>query len=95
MKTSSRNQTETRRSRPRPALPPSRGGAPRPAAPALVAHVLNTLPDSLARREEVLQALAGSIAPGEESAAWVRALQFHLQEHQRLCVEWPGGADQG
>lgn len=57
--------------------------------PVLVAHVLNTLPDSLARREELLQALAASIPPNQESAVWVRSLQFHLEEHQRLRLEWP------
>jgi hypothetical protein len=60
----------------------------------LVAHVLNTLPDSLARREELLQALAAGIPPGEESGVWVRALQFHLQEHQRLRFDWPLPAHQ-
>jgi hypothetical protein len=60
----------------------------------LVAHILNTLPDSLARREELLQSLAASLPAGEESAVWVRALQFHLQEHQRLRLEWPAPADQ-
>ena len=94
MKTSSQNQPEKRRASRRPALPLSRGGGPRPVQPALVAHILNTLPDSLARREELLRDLAASIPPGLESAVRVRALQFHLQEHQRLRSEWPGQADQ-
>jgi hypothetical protein len=58
------------------------------ADPALVAHVLNTLPDSLSRREEVLQALAAIIPPDGESAARVRTLQYHLEEHRRLRLEW-------
>jgi len=70
------------------------GGGLAPVPPVLVAHVLNTLPDSLARREELLCALAAGIPPGEESAAWVRALQFHLQEHQRLRFDWPAEPDQ-
>jgi hypothetical protein len=64
-------------------------GGLRPAPPVVVAHVLNTLPDSLAQRQELLEALAASIPPGEESGVWVRALQFHLQEHQRLRFDWP------
>ncbi|MGD0410872.1 MAG: hypothetical protein ABSC18_04155 [Verrucomicrobiota bacterium] len=107
MKTSSQNQPEKRRASRRPALPLSRGGGPRPVPPALVAHILSTLPDSLlvahilstlpdslARREELLRDLAASIPAGLESAVRVRALQFHLQEHQRLRSEWPGQADQ-
>jgi hypothetical protein len=94
MKTSSQNQPEKRRASRRPALPLSRGGGPRPVPPALVAHILSTLPDSLARREELLRDLAASIPAGLESAVRVRALQFHLQEHQRLRSGWPGQADQ-
>jgi len=94
MKTLLPNQTEKRRA-PRCSAPrPARGSGLRPVLPALVAHILNTLPDSLARREELLQSLAASLPPGEESAVWVRALQFHLQEHQRLRLEWPVPADQ-
>ena len=77
MKTPSKNQSE-------------KHAAPRrPVPPVLLAHVLNTLPDSLARREEVLSALAAGLPPGDENAAWVRALQFHLEEHQRLRFDWP------
>ncbi len=61
----------------------------RPAPPLVVVHVLNTLPDSLSRRHELLEALSRCIPPGEETGVWVRALQFHLQEHQRLCSAWP------
>jgi hypothetical protein len=61
----------------------------RPAPPVVVAHVLNTLPDSLSQRQELLEALSACIPPGEESGVWVRALQFHLQEHQRLRSDWP------
>ncbi len=78
----------------RPGPPPPRGGGPRPVLPVLVAHILNTLPDSLARREELLQALAAGLPPGEDSAVWVRLLQFHLHEHQRLRFDGPGAADQ-
>jgi hypothetical protein len=94
MKTTSRNQTARHGACRRSAPPSARGSAPRPAAPALVAHVLNTLPDSLSRREEVLKALAGSIPAGEESGVVVRLLQFHLEEHQRLRLEGAGPADQ-
>jgi hypothetical protein len=56
----------------------------------LVAHVLHTLPDSLARREELLHCPGRQfLPPGEENAVRVRALQFHLQEHQRLRFDWP------
>ena len=72
----------------------SRRSAPRPVPLALLAHVLTTLPDSLVRREELLQALAASLPPGQESARRVRALQFHLQEHQRLRLEWADTPDQ-
>ncbi|MGA2555771.1 MAG: hypothetical protein ABSG04_05800 [Verrucomicrobiota bacterium] len=91
MNSTSKNQPEkhgaSRRSGPR-------CGGLAPVPPVLVAHVLNTLPDSLSRREELLRALAAGIPPGEESAAWVRALQFHLQEHQRLRFDWPAEPDQ-
>jgi len=64
----------------------------RPPAPAaLVGHVLATLPDSLARRAEVLEALAEIIPPGEGSGLEVRLLRFHLQEHQRLSLDCAGG----
>jgi hypothetical protein len=97
MKTPLQNQTKshaekhgaTRRSAPAPA----RGFLPRPVPPALVAHVFNTLPDSLSRREELLRSLAACIPAGEESGVWVRALQFHLQEHQRLRFDWPCPAE--
>jgi len=94
MKNSIQNQSEKHGASRRPGTPPPRGGGLCPVLPVLVAHVLNTLPDSLARREELLQALAAGIPPGEESGVWVRALQFHLQEHQRLRFDWPGAADQ-
>ena len=94
MKTSLQNQTEKCRAPRRSASRPPRGSGLRPVVPALVAHILNTLPDSLARREELLQSLAASLPPGEECAVRVRALQFHLQEHQRLRLEWPVPADQ-
>lgn len=93
MKSLSRNQPE-KHGTPRRAAPlPPHGSGLRPVLPVLVAHVLNTLPDSLARREELLRALAAGIPPGEESGVWVRALQFHLQEHQRLRFDWPCAAD--
>jgi len=64
----------------------------RPAPPLVISHVLNTLPDSLSQRQELLEALSRCIAPGEETGVWVRALQFHLQEHQRLRSDWPNTA---
>ncbi|MGA3180376.1 MAG: hypothetical protein ABSF38_08555 [Verrucomicrobiota bacterium] len=66
-----------------------------PALPVLVGHVLATLPDSLARREEVLRALAEFIPPGEGSGLCVRMLQFHLQEHQKLRLGCLGAAGRG
>jgi hypothetical protein len=83
--------TQEKHRPPRRSVPPP----PPPALSALVAHVLATLPDSLARRAELLQALAACIPPGEGSGLWVRTLQFHLQEHQRLRLDWPQEADQG
>jgi hypothetical protein len=59
----------------------------RSALPVLVRHVLATLPDSLARREEVLRALAAFIPPDESSAANVRMLQLHLQQHQKIRLD--------
>jgi len=94
MKNSFPNQPENHGASRRPARPLPCGRGPRAVPPLLVAHVLNTLPDSLARRGELLQALAASIPPGQESAVRVRALQFHLQEHERLGSEWPDEADQ-
>jgi hypothetical protein len=67
----------------------------RAAPPAVVVHVLNTLPDSLRQRQELLEALSRCIPSGEETGVWVRALQFHLQEHQRLCSAWPEAPFQG
>jgi len=55
--------------------------------PAVVGHVLETLPDSLARREEVLGALAALIPPGDGHGLRVRMLQFHLDEHQKLRLD--------
>jgi hypothetical protein len=81
MKSISKNQSE-------------KHAAPAPPPPVLVAHVLHTLPDSLARREEVLSALAALLPPGDENAGRVRALQFHLEEHQRLRFDWPDDPDQ-
>jgi hypothetical protein len=94
MKNSSHIQLEKRRASRRSVLPLPCGGGLCPVQPALVAHVLNTLPDSLSRREELLRALAAGLPPGDEGAVWVRALQFHLQEHQRLRFDWPGEAGQ-
>ena len=94
MNPSFQNQPEKHGAPRRPGPPPPRGAGLCPVPPVLVAHVLNTLPDSLARREELLQALAAGLTPGGESALWVRALQFHLQEHQRLRFDWPGPAGQ-
>jgi hypothetical protein len=59
----------------------------RSALPVLVGHVLATLPDSLARREQVLGALAEFIPPGEGSGLRVRMLRFHLEEHQKLQLD--------
>jgi hypothetical protein len=92
MKIPIKNQTEKHGAPRRSAPAFARGGKLRPARLASVAHVLNTLPDSLSRREKVLKALSASLPPGAESAVLVRTMQFLLHEHQRLRFEWP--ADQ-
>ena len=84
MKTSLKNQSSRHPAARRTATPTRQL---RPASPRLVTHVLHTLPDSLGERQELLAALAACIPPGEESGFQVRALQFHLEEHQRLSAE--------
>jgi hypothetical protein len=68
----------------RPSRPPRRTEC----LPVVVAHVMSTLPDSVAEREGVLRALAACIPPGDRAGVWVRTMQFHLEEHQRLCLDW-------
>jgi len=55
--------------------------------PVLVRHVMETLPDSTARRQELLAALAALIPPGEASGARVRVLRFHLEEQERVRLD--------
>jgi hypothetical protein len=54
----------------------------------LAPHVVSTLPDSMARREEVLNALTVCAPPGHKCTPLLRLMQVHLEEHRRLQQLW-------
>jgi hypothetical protein len=54
----------------------------------LIAHIVSTLPDSLARRERLLIALAAEVPPSHPCRPLLRELQAYLQEHQQLQERW-------